>query len=831
MKDKLSLKAKEISIIKSIFIILILMVLSGMLFSVLPEEGTVSGSFDVSLSAGDPAEDPTKDRIEALYGQIGAGGGGISLFTGKAAFSIDVEMLKLQYSGNVRKTIASPNYRVQAPWVGTGWSLTMGHISAVQNNTVELNDDIYYLVTEDGVSGELKQIGNTDEFYLEDYKYWLIERFKSGNKITHWQVTREDGTVYIYGDGVPGIGTKKGNHCTLAWDNWIGNGDSSAGTPDQVAYQWDLTEVKNVFNDSLLTIKYWQENETLGGWSPIYTKASYPDVITERSGRQIRFIRKDRDSTEWVDQHNYSSEPDAFMEQYETKRLDSIYVYSPTGNLVKKYDFEYLPDVAEAGHQDEGRGKQFLMALTEYDAHNVALPSYMFDYVDVQRDENNYEISNTHYYGGSIEKVTYPSGGYTFFRYDSTGTSGEIKTHNWNILEYEGLTGFYINSVTPNIFMNDKHFLAINCWGLTDGGLQAFKDESYLNAYYWDGHQWEEKYDGVYDNMFGEPISALYGHKSGEPLMSYWFESTCFPNCYDVSHYTYSPVLKGFDDKIALITPPASGMPGKLIAWNWISEQWNRQDPVDTINGVNSGSAGRQEPLLEITKTKMAVLEDPDYNSLVWKDGRLKTYHWDDSLWQSDGILKDTISFGYESYNPLLMMNENHLILMFQDTYQYWRLYAWKWDGNSWMATNLWNMQVFGWDFIGPQMLLTVDKLIISDINYGTSYLHVWKWTGESWEQRDPAFKGPFRYNVEGGWRSIIRTDGEKLILLDEKDGGWQATMYAWHWDGEQFIKDSVYAQTDKITSVPRNCPSIPIDVELYPIVSLLNNKIVVFEP
>ena len=185
MKDKLSLKAKEISIIKSIFIILILMVLSGMLFSVLPEEGTVSGSFDVSLSAGDPAEDPTKDRIEALYGQIGAGGGGISLFTGKAAFSIDVEMLKLQYSGNVRKTIASPNYRVQAPWVGTGWSLTMGHISAVQNNTVELNDDIYYLVTEDGVSGELKQIGSTDEFYLEDYKYWQITRFAdSNNKIT-----------------------------------------------------------------------------------------------------------------------------------------------------------------------------------------------------------------------------------------------------------------------------------------------------------------------------------------------------------------------------------------------------------------------------------------------------------------------------------------------------------------------------------------------------------------------------------------------------------------------------------------------------------------------
>lgn len=129
---------------------------------------------------------------------------GESLYTGDVAFSAPITEIggigvALTYNSNVHKLVRADNAVLQAGWVGLGWTLNLGSITADINNTRDVSDDRYFFVDAAGGSELILQSGNS--FRLKDYQYWLITRHldASGNLIG-WTIIREDGTIYRYGN-------------------------------------------------------------------------------------------------------------------------------------------------------------------------------------------------------------------------------------------------------------------------------------------------------------------------------------------------------------------------------------------------------------------------------------------------------------------------------------------------------------------------------------------------------------------------------------------------------------------------------------------------------
>lgn len=827
-------------------IILMLLVCTNTIFAT-----EVTGSFGVPMSAGDPNEDPTKDRVEALYNQIGVAGGGINLFTGDASLSIPIDILNLTYGGNVYKILASPNDRIQSSWVGTGWTLTMGYISAVQNNTVELGDDTYYIVTEDGVSGELKQIGGTgNEFYFEDYKYWKIERITSGQKIKQWIVTKEDGTIYKYGDNNTGIGPNKGNRCALCWGNWIGNGTTISGI-DQVPYQWDLTGIYDTYGNRVINIEYEQTNVYFQTVVP-YTKASYLKKITDRSGREIEFILKDRDPSEWVDSY---PEYDNLLERYETKKLDNISIKGPDGNVVAKYEFNHV--VAESG-PESGRGKQFLLSITQKDQNENVLPSYKFDYAELEGPDNdgNYTAHSDSAFRGSIEQVTYPSGGSTTFEYSFEANTTEIKQNNMQVLT----DVISLPAYSRQVYMTDEHFLAIddlNCAPSNASIPAPWSGPAYLRAWHWNGYSWEKPVpanDFYYEqDPWFSADNILYGEwDSGEILLNY---------SQQVGHsWAYSPVLAGYGDKIALVTfKDGQSFPNvedQLITWHWTGNKWVKGMVDESIIYDILGEPST-EPLLAMTEDKMAVLYQKEKQMSPGEavdNGILRVYAWDGSNWGEGFNLADvnyrSTQKGLYAGNGLnLKLTDNHLLVtemsVDYDGIEPLECTIWNWNGSVWVEKDLPKFGNGGYistDFeaLDPKISLTNDKLAIISYNGdgvsvgGTATLRVWHWDGHDWISKTNTIEGDTIFAQDNVLNPILLVQDDKMLVIEEKReyiGPGQlmslAEMHIWHWDGSVYKEDSFEIDSD-----------YPITHMFYdefdhrdPKVQFLGDKVIIFQP
>ncbi len=209
----------------------------------------------------------------------GTGGGdrdfsGESLYTGDVAFSAPITEIggiavALAYNSNVHKLVRTDNAVLQAGWVGLGWALNLGSITADINNTRDVSDDRYFYVDAAGGSELILQSGNS--FRLKDYQYWLITRHldASGNLIG-WTIIREDGTTYRYGNYDKTSGnfnlSFSGTYATrfsLRWGNLITNPiATSLSSGSLVAYQWDLSDIQDIAGKHT-TIEYQQEEDFL----------------------------------------------------------------------------------------------------------------------------------------------------------------------------------------------------------------------------------------------------------------------------------------------------------------------------------------------------------------------------------------------------------------------------------------------------------------------------------------------------------------------------------------------------------------------------------------
>ena len=97
--------------------------------------------------------------------------------------------------------------------LGLGWTLSISKIVRDNKQTGTLEDDTYYLI-EGGSSSKLVRIGGSStarQYATENYQFWKITYYTSSKK---WEITREDGTLYIYG------GAEHAREYAVRWGNW-----------------------------------------------------------------------------------------------------------------------------------------------------------------------------------------------------------------------------------------------------------------------------------------------------------------------------------------------------------------------------------------------------------------------------------------------------------------------------------------------------------------------------------------------------------------------------------------------------------------------------------
>ncbi|MBU0476037.1 MAG: hypothetical protein KKF62_17965 [Bacteroidetes bacterium] len=336
-------------------------------------------------------------------------------FTGSVSIPIKllslggVEIIMNYNSNDILSKIGESNNFAPSGAVGFGWDLSYGSISAEINNTTDINDDRYYYNGPDQ-SFEI-QVKSDGTFNIPDYKPWKFNRIVVNNIIVGWEIIKEDGTIYRYGnydkDSGSTIKFVKDYYPTYATRFMLGyNGVvTSPGTAlfnslEYVPYQWDISNVEDL-NGNQTTITYQQENLNLSlgasTSSLAYTRQSFLHKINDNRGGEVEFVLGNMLSDEY---YNYSQT--YIQNRVESKYLDSIYI---KGNdvIFKKIDFEYIPlDIKNIGIK-----KRYLTNITYMDNGGNSLPSYKFDYYTQSSDLNKGALKSLTDLNGGISTYTY----------------------------------------------------------------------------------------------------------------------------------------------------------------------------------------------------------------------------------------------------------------------------------------------------------------------------------------------------------------------------------------------------------------------------------------
>lgn len=450
------------------------------LFLLLPstfaqEEGSTDSSddlIDLNNIIGKP-----DDRFE----EIATNFQNINLFSGDMSENIPLISLKgrngmdfslnLGYSSNYDASIE--NKEQPTSWLGLGWGIGFGSITADTKGTASFKDDTFYLNNE-----KMILIPNTNpnnKYKLKNFRYITIERYDDGNTISQWKVINEDGSETIYGS------SDNAKNFMISSGNWIGNVFS--GNTELTPYAWQLYKQKDLFGNEI-TYEYEKTEEYLksGDWQSTnqYTKAIYISNITDSIGRKIIFNTEDKVADEYYDQYSFCSAPDScsYMRFYEDKYLDNIEVLNTDGTQFQKVVFDY--DVI-------GRDQltKRLLKSVEISIYNDGwnkLPKTEFEYFD-----ENYLLGKKSY---ALEKIMHPTGGLTEYTYQEQA------------LEYTQLDGEITQDETHVSYLGNN-YMVVKHGSKIIPQPNTFQSGSTLSrsisVYNWDGHKYTDRQD--FDNI------------------------------------------------------------------------------------------------------------------------------------------------------------------------------------------------------------------------------------------------------------------------------------------------------------------------------------------
>ncbi len=158
----------------------------------------------------------------------------------------------------------------------------------------------------------------------------------------------------------------------VRWDNWIGNSSVTSGQSQQ-AMRWDLSEVRDIF-DNTLTYEYEQVSRPVGAGGEEHTEASYLSKITNPQGQTVTLVYEEKAANEYQEPHTEQAEPDAYQERYERQAIDKLEVRDESGTL--RYTLVM-------GYETIGSGnftKRLLTSVQKTGQDGSELPPLQFDY-------------------------------------------------------------------------------------------------------------------------------------------------------------------------------------------------------------------------------------------------------------------------------------------------------------------------------------------------------------------------------------------------------------------------------------------------------------------
>lgn len=455
-----------------------------------------------------PTASPSMKTFNLAADLVGGGTNSVNLFTGDVALPFNILSLSgrggldvdvtINYNSNVKKAVDTWNLEAPAGILGLGWSMDVPKIITDHKNTGAREDDDYYLL-DGGTSNKLiRTVSGSDGlgFYyayaLKNHQFWRIKFYSSGNK---WEITKEDGKKFIYGDANSSRATVQ---YLVRWDNWIGH-SANATNQSRMAVVWNLSEIVNTWGNKIL-FEYEQVDQFTGTVSgQKHTEASYLKQITDPVGKKIQFSYLDKDPGFYIEPHTEKSEPDAYQETYEKKYLNTISALDESGIRIVTIQFAY-----ESINQGTNRAKMLLSSITQLNGANESLPSYKFNYfIDGPTK-------------GCLERITLPTGGSVLYTY-SRKDIGHAKRD----LLIKAPSGFR----EPKAWFGEDYVVVAWRQMGTTGGHEAGRRDVKLFVYQWVG-EWKEQ--------FIETISGVESDGDSDLMMFKDFEVVIQPRFFAV---------------------------------------------------------------------------------------------------------------------------------------------------------------------------------------------------------------------------------------------------------------------------------------------------------
>jgi len=404
---------------------------------------------------------------------LGAIGNSVNLFTGDVNLPLNLLSLPgrngldvsvtISYNGNVQNIADIRNLEAPTGILGLGWSLDYEKIVVDHKGTGSRSDDEFYFIA-GGASNPLVRTGlasdNPYKYETKNFQFWKIRCYSTTER---WEITRENGITYVYGD-------VNSNRNTVQWGvkrgNWIGSSSVTTGQ-QQFGLVWNLSEIYDAWGNRI-TFEYENVNQYVGSSAggQQHTEASYLKKITDVFGRTVvcnyaaKYGALNPDAggkVEYQDSYTQTAEPDAYQERLETKYLDYIDVFSPNNAKLNAITFGY----SFLGAND--LAKRLLSSITTKDANGKALPNLKLEY------------NTASPYLGMLEKITFPEGGTATF----THTTKYIQKSARNISANRPSTDF----AYPQVYAANDYVVVT--W------LNPGTNELKVRVYQWEG-EWLE---------------------------------------------------------------------------------------------------------------------------------------------------------------------------------------------------------------------------------------------------------------------------------------------------------------------------------------------------
>jgi RHS repeat-associated protein len=518
----------------------------------------------------------------------------VNQYTGEATFPLELASIPGRngldvrvtavYGAGVRTRAGTWNLDAPTGVLGLGWSLPLHRITAVLNGTGSRDDDAFFL---DG--SRLLRTGTAADgawtYGAEAFAFWKILYYPAAER---WEVTREDGDTWTYGDAGSGRGTVE---WSVRWGGWMGSSARLAGQ-GCVASGWLLGRVSNRFGDAL-TCAYDAVEAAVGAAGGVrFTRASYLASITGPGGERAVLSYGEKDPAEYADPHTRPAPPNAWQDPLETRFLQSVQLLAADGTAL----LTVTPGYAESLLGSGSFAKRLLASVTVGYPNGRSLPSTRFTYwgqdaADGVTRQAPFAADSGALYG-SLRAVTLPEGGTVTFTYQRVRPALSSRDATLAAPVVGGTT-----YASPRFTFTDHGFV-LSTW-FAGGNLAAV-------PYTWDG-RWlagaaatipAATQDaaqvatgaGVFAVFSG---GRLYPFGADPAQAGRWVQPSVGEGSAAVPYFTpalgtgEAGVLAAGDGFAAVLGTTS----GTLFRYRWNGQGWTADDPVVVAGGASAAFA------------------------------------------------------------------------------------------------------------------------------------------------------------------------------------------------------------------------------------------------